>query len=468
LEKNLANGGEVLTTETVLAKWITRTGFDDLNSDVVKSMKLLVRTIFGVAVSGATSNGIEATVEQVKDWGGKPEATIWLHGGKVPAHAAVLANSAMARANDICDAAIPGQHIGTSVVPAAIAMAEHVGGLSGKEFITAIALGCEISTRLGVVCRLDGFDPTGTCSIFAPCIAAGKILGLTEKQMLHAMALVFNKAGSSFQSNVDASLAVRLIQGFVSQDGIICAQLAKRDITGPVNWLKGVWGYYHLFCKDRRDDATMVGKLGEHWQLKSIGYKTRPQCGATIASTDAIFELLQRHAIEPEDVERIDIHMASEGPCTLVGSEFELSDYPQVSGQFNVRYCVANAIARKSSELRHFTNEAVSDPYVATLARRVYTHVKPELAGGKPHLVGKVALEVHLTDGRTLTCGVDGPSGFPPYEKLEAQHRADFDTHVAFGGIKLPADNIQKILSMVEDLERVEDVREFAVLLTAH
>ena len=84
---------------------------------------------------------------------------------------------------------------------------------------------------------------------------ATRILGLTEKQMANALALTFNKAGSSFQSNVDASLAVRVIQGFVSQDAVVCAQLAQRDITGPKNWLTGVWGYYHLFCKDERNDA---------------------------------------------------------------------------------------------------------------------------------------------------------------------------------------------------------------------
>ncbi|MDP0919043.1 MmgE/PrpD family protein, partial [Klebsiella pneumoniae] len=95
----------------------------------------------------------------------------------------------------------------------------------------------------------------GACSIFAPTIAAGRILGLTEKQMANALALAFNKAGSSFQSNVDASLAVRVIQGFVSQDSIICAQLAQRNITGPKNWLTGIWGYYHLFCKDARNDS---------------------------------------------------------------------------------------------------------------------------------------------------------------------------------------------------------------------
>lgn len=454
-----------MNVEMAIADWVTNTTFDDLPADVVAEMKLLTRTIIGTTVAGATANGCETTVEQVKEWGGRPEATVWIYGGKVPAHAATLANSTMARALDICDMQTPGQHIGTSAVPVALAMAELVGGISGREFITALAVGSEIATRLGFASRLDGFDPTGACSIFASCIAAGKILGLTAKQMLHAMALTFNKAGSSFQSNVDASLAVRLIEGFISQDGIICAQLAKRDLTGPENWLSGVWGYYHLFCKDQRDDETVAGGLGEKWFVRTFGYKTRPQCGATISSTDAIFSLLEKQPIEADEVDRIEIRMANEAPCNLVGSEFRVGDNPQVNGQFNVRYCVANAIVRKSSELHHFTDEAVSDPVVGDLARRITTILTPELGEGKRELGARVALTVYLKDGRTLTAGADAPSGFPANPKTAAMHEKDFWEQLAYGGRPLTKENAEKIVALTAHLDEVADVRELVPLL---
>jgi 2-methylcitrate dehydratase PrpD len=456
-----------MNTEMTLAEWTTNTRFEDLPADVIAGMKVLIRTIIGTAVAGATSYGCGATVELVKEWGGRPEATVWIYGGKVPAHAAVLANSTMARALDICDMQVPGQHIGSSAVPVALAMAESVDGLSGRELISALAVGSEIATRLGFVSRLDGFDPTGACSIFASCVTAGRILGLTTRQMLHAMALTFNKAGSSFQSNVDGSLAVRLIEGFISQDGIICAQLAKRDITGPENWLGGVWGYYHLFCKDERDEDTVAGKLSEEWYVRSFGYKTRPQCGATIASTDAIFELLKEQPFEAEEVERVDIHMASQGPCSLVGSPFKLGDYPQVNGQFSVRYCVANAIVRKSSELYHFTAESVSDPVVGALARRVHTSVHPELAQGRRELAARVVLEVQLKNGRVLTCKADGPTGFPPQQKSDARHLEDFQSHIAYGGRPLSKENVQRIVCLVDRLDELDDVRELVPLLVS-
>src|SRR3546814_15144595 len=80
-----------------------------------------------------------------------------------------------------------------------------------RDIITALAVGSEIAIRLGYASRLDGFDPTGACSIFAAAAAAARLLRLDEGRMGHTLALAFNKAGSSFQSNVDASLAVREI-----------------------------------------------------------------------------------------------------------------------------------------------------------------------------------------------------------------------------------------------------------------
>jgi 2-methylcitrate dehydratase PrpD len=278
--------------------------------------------------------------------------------------------------------------------------------------------------------------------------------------MLNAMALAFNRAGSSFQSNIDGSLAVRLIQGFISQNGVICAQLAQRNLTGPKNWLEGVWGYYHLFCKDRADNEMMTGGLGAKWYLQDFGYKTAPSCGATISATDAALELLQEHAIEPDDIERIDIRMASAPTFYLVGHEFEIGDNPQVNAQFNVRYCVANIILRHCAELEHFSPRLVTEPRIMDLTRKIASHLEPALAEGRPELAARVLLDVRLKDGRTLSARVDSPSGFPPRGMTEDQHLKHFRDNVAYGGAPISGKNIATILSMMQGLEQLADVRD--------
>src|SRR3546814_752425 len=61
-------GGEA--PELVLARWATQTRYEDLPSDVVAGMKLLVRTILGTAVAGSSADGCGEVIEQVRQWRG--------------------------------------------------------------------------------------------------------------------------------------------------------------------------------------------------------------------------------------------------------------------------------------------------------------------------------------------------------------------------------------------------------------
>ncbi|KJS08538.1 MAG: hypothetical protein VR73_05275 [Gammaproteobacteria bacterium BRH_c0] len=450
-----------MTAEKTLAQWLVTTRFEDLPPQAVEQMKLLVKTIIGTTVAGATAEGCAEVIDQVRDWSGKPEATILIHGGhKVPAHNAVLANSIMARALDICDGMAPGIHIGTSVVPVALAMAETTGGCSGEEFITALALGCELTARISAIAEYDGFDPTGTGTVFGATAVAGRLLGLDATQMHHALALAFNRAAGSFQSNIDGSLAVRFIQGFVSQNGVSCAQLAKRGITGPDNYITGLYGYYHLFCKDKRDDATLVDDLGSRWNMYQMGFKSAPSCGCTIAPTDLILQLVRQHPVDASNVEQIDITV---GPpiYNLTGHDFVVGDNPTVNAQFNIQYCVANGLLRKAAKLEHFDPAQVTDPAVLALTKRIKVHCDNSR-------ITETTLVITTRDGQVYRAETSGPSGFPPFPLSEEQHRERFEDNMGYGGKPLPAESVDALLTLVAELEKVDDVRSLVPLLVAN
>src|SRR5690606_34573077 len=142
------------------------------------------------AIAGASEDGCASLRELLVDRGGKPECTAFVHGDRLPAPSAALLNGVMCRALDFCDAMVPGLHIGSSLVPAALAAAELAGGCSGSEFVAALAAGAEIAARLNrSEADYDGFDPTGVAGVFAATAAAGRILRLDETQMRNALAL---------------------------------------------------------------------------------------------------------------------------------------------------------------------------------------------------------------------------------------------------------------------------------------
>ena len=451
-----------MQVEKKLAEYVSETGFNDLPQEPVDIAKKVVLTVLGTTIAGATAEGCEALVDQVKEWGGREEATILIHGGKVPAHNAALVNSAMARALDFCDAMAPGMHVGSSSVPTALAIAEFTGGCSGKEFLAALVLGTEVAARLNLSeSAYDGFDPTGVCSIFAAAAVAGKLLHLNSEQMLDALALAFNKSGGSFQSNVDGSLAVRLIQGFVSQGGIICAQLAQRGITGPRNFLEGVYGYFHLYAKDKHNPQAVVAELGERFELAKTVFKKYPSCGATLSSTDAILELIKEKELVSEGVTGIDI-MVTPYAHKLVGHQFNIGGNPKVAAQFSIQYCVANALLRKSPKLEHFDEPAIREPKIIELINKIQVGADPTLEKR-----GHTAVDMRVTtrDGGILHKSVDIARGFPGNPLTKEEHNQRFQNCVSYAEKPLPPENIEQVVSLVSQLEELADVRSLIPLL---
>ena len=138
--------------------------------------------------------------------------------------------------------------------------------------------------------------------VFAATAAAARILKLTPTQTLHALALAFNRCGGSFQSNVDGTLAVRVVQGFVAETGVDCAQMAQRGITGPPNFINGHYGYAHLYGRDRLDVNTITAGLGHEWRLQRMVFKKYPSCGVTQGVTDLALALLREEGLTAEQV----------------------------------------------------------------------------------------------------------------------------------------------------------------------
>lgn len=454
-----------METENKLAEYISETKFEDLPKEPIEIAKNVVLTVLGTTIAGATAQGCEALVDQVKKWGGREEATILIHGGKVPAYNAAFVNSVMARALDFCDAMMPGMHVGSSSVPTALAAAEIAGGCNGKEFLTALVLGTEIAARINSVSVYDGFDPTGICSIFAATSIAGRILGLRSQQMLDALALGFNKAGGSFQSNIDGSLAVRVIQGFVSQGGMICAELSQRGITGPKNFLEGIYGYFHLYAKDKYNPEAVTTELGKRFEMNKTLFKKYPSCGGTLASTDAILDLIKENGLSPENVAQIDIKV-SPYIYKLVGHSFQIGDNPKVSAQFNIQYCVANALLRESSKLHHFDEAYIKEPKILELTKKI--HVFPEAAIDDPkrpefHLAAQ--MKVTTNDGNVYHKTVNIPHGVPGNPLTNEEHLEHFRDCVGYAGSLLPEINVEKIVSVISRLEEADNVCDLIPLL---
>jgi 2-methylcitrate dehydratase PrpD len=436
----------------------------EVPADARRIVRQVLLAATGAAVAGAGEDGIAPLRELLRERGGTPQATSFVFGDRLPASAAAQLNGTMCRALDYCDAMAPGIHIGSSLVPAALAAAELTGGCSGAEFLAALAAGAEISSRLNLSeAQYDGFDPTGIAVVFAPAAAAARILRLTPQQTLHALALAFNRCGGSFQSNIDGSLAVRAIQGWVAETGVVCAQMAQRGFTGPQNFLGGLYGYGHLYGRGRLDLPAQAGGLGRDWRLLKMMFKKYPSCGATQGMTELVLQLVAELDLQPAQVKSVRVVLPPYS-FKLVGQPWRIGANPRVDAQFSAQYCVANAIVRRSSTLQHFRVEAVRDAAVGRLIERIDIEGEPAL-NARGHTAVDVFL--HTTDGRLHQRSLDIAPGFPGNALSDAQQCARFDACMDYAPQPLPAAQRAAFLQAVEQIDELPDARVLLGLLAA-
>jgi len=450
--------------EKKFVHFIMDSRFEEIPKEPVDMIRDVILNDIGAIIGGATSDGCKELRDQVKTWGGKAEATVLVYGGKLPAYNAALINSTMARALDVDDAMMPGLHIGASAFPTALVAAELAGGCSGKEFLAALVLGFEVATRINFASAYDGFDPSGVCGIFAAIAAAGRILRLNSAQMWDALALGFNRPVQTFQSIVDGSLAVRVGQGLISQGAITSVQLAQIGISGPKNFLEGVYGYFHLYAADKYDPEVITAGLGEEFQLDKVTFKGYPSCGGTIACTDAIYALMDAHDLTPENVAEINVRLTPY-VFDMTGAQFKIGDNPRVDAQFSAQYCVANALLRKETLIQHFDESYIRDPRITELVKKIHVAPDPAIEGEKQGASMRADMDVTTTAGDTYQIAIPIPSGFPGNPLSNEKIVKRFQQAVGYGDKPLPEDNMDQLIAMISQLEQAENVCDLIPLM---
>ena len=452
-----------LSTELQLAHFAVQNQLESVAPSAIAVIKHVLMAVVGTGIAGAREEGIDVLRALLKERGGAPEASSLVFGDALPATSAAMLNAAMCRALDYCDAMAPGPHFGSAIVPAAFAAAEARAAKTGSpctglEMLEALVVGAELGARFNLSERMyDGFDPTGIAAVFAATASAGRIFRLSESHMVHALALAFNRCGGSFQSHVDGSLAVRLVQGFVAETGVWCAQMAACGLTGPKNFIDGHYGYRHLYAKGLRDSASFVSGLGERWLLETIVFKKYPSCGVTQGVTQQTLDIIQELGLQADQFESAVVRLPPYA-CKLVGSPFEFGDNSRVNAQFSAQYCVANAIFRGASGLEFFRPEAIAEAALKPLIAKVRVEPDPAM-DMRGH--SAVDLEIRTKDGRVASRSYDVSPGFPGRGLSPAEHQSRFADCMAYANQPRLTAQAPAILASIAGFENHPDALAF-------
>jgi 2-methylcitrate dehydratase PrpD len=448
-----------------LVRNVLDTEYEDIPEDTVEMTKLAILDTVGCMIAGAEAPGCGVLREQVLEWGGKKESTVIVFGDKVPCPNAAFVNSTMARAIDFDTVWERGLHMSAASVPTAFAVAEMGKGISGKKLLTAIIAGEDLAARVHLsTSDYDGFEPTGVCGILGIAAITGKMLSLDEKQMIDALAIAFNRSAGSYQPNIDGALAVRVMEGFASRSGIEAALLAQRGITGGEGVLQGTFGYFHLFSRDKYDSEILIDRLGKEFLGASENtFKKYPACGGTTTAIEATLEIVGQNNIRPEEVDEITVD-SNRFFFNQLGKPFRIGPNPQVDAQFSYQYTLANAVVRRRFAIQDITPEAIGDPEVLKIVKKVHPRVNTDL---ERESFRATIVSIRTKEGRQYSRQVNYPRGSKQNRMRSEEIIEKFKSCVTFSKKPLMEGNTEKIIRVINQLEDVSDASELIHLLKA-
>jgi 2-methylcitrate dehydratase PrpD len=445
--------------------------YEAIPAAVVACTKKLILDQLGVMLVGASAAGVPELAASVRQTGGAPESSVLGYGFKAPAAQAAMVNGAMARAQDYDALHERGiVHITAGSLPQCLALSEYRGGVSGREFITAMTAGMEFMIRLGLSFKTS-FLKTGRVTTlhqatFGGALIGAKLLGLDQRQTVSALGLAYGQVAGNLQVTVEGTMLVRVLQGFAAQTAVQSALLAQQGLTGPERVLQGEWGYFKAYHDNQYDAAALTRDLGVRYELPDVSIKFYPCCFLSHFAIDATLQLVREEGLHADDVDAIHVRV-TQGTYNVVCSPLDAKRRPATmeAALFSLPYCVAAALVHGEFGLPQTTLPSIQDAKTQALAQRITTTVDVELERLHGVGVGPSIVEVRLNDGRMLTRRVDYCKGHPKNPMQFDDCAEKFRRCAAFAEQPLPAHAVEAVIDAVANFEKLDDVERIVSLL---
>lgn len=379
--------------------------------DAAAGMRLYALDTLAVMLAGSVAPSSGPILRMVSAACGKAEATVAATGRLTSAWDAALVNGTYAHALELDDDhRVAVLHPGAVVGPAALAAAE-AEGASGPVFLRALLVGYEVMCRLGEVFRGSqfhhGVHPTALCGVFGASAAAAVAMNLGRDAFVNALGIAGTQASGLTEWRADGSWIKRLHPGRAAQSGIISARLAREGFTGPATIFEGEGGFFRAFSYGEPIAPEYLTRdLGREFHAFGTAIKPYPCCRFEHGALDLA---IQAHGegIKPRDISDVQIRIYRTGVLT-----YHQAPENPVDAQFNLPYGVATALLRGAVGLRDFTEDAIREPDVLALCRRITVVEDPGYSASYPEEY-RVELTLACADGGSRRYFSDCPSGDP-------------------------------------------------------
>ncbi len=448
---------------------VLNTRFEDLPAAAVAKTQTFLLDTLGVGIAGSAGTGVAELKQVAAAWGDGAEATVWLTGERLPAQQAAIINAYQIHCLEF-DCVHEGAvlHPMATILSALLAYAERERRkgrlISGKDLITALALGVDVSTMLGIVTNsaLRFFRPA-TAGGFGAAAAIGKLAGFDATTLKNALGAQYSQTSGTLQPHVEGSPMLGLQVGFNARAALVSADLAAAGFRGPHDILTGQYGYFVLFEQNDYDLDPFLARLGQDWQILQMSHKPYPSGRLTHGAVDGLGRLMRAHSFTAEDIEAVTCFVPP-----LVHRLVGRPDIPTPEANYAklcLRFVVGTFLARGGVDVPDFRGRAVlDDPDVHRYARLVDV-----VLDGNPDLnaLDPQTIRVRLKSGAEHVVTLDEVYGHPRAPLSEAENIAKFRRCAGYGTVPLPAAKVEAMISAIHDLPALGDAAHLVDLTLA-
>ena len=303
-----------------------------------------------------------------------------------------------------------------SVVTAALlASADRQGGISEDAFLTALAVGVDIASGLGIAATdaMRFFRPA-TAGVIGAALAVGQLERLGGDKFADVLGLAYSQAAGTMQAHVEASIALPLQIAHAARAAITAVDLVHAGMSGPHDVLEGPFGYFELF--EPGDLTRYTDSIGAKWLIEDVSIKPFPSGRASHGVLGAIDNLLRAGDLDPEAVERVDV-AAPPLIVRLVGRPWKpdmAPSYARLCLAFLVPLMLRDGVINPA----RFTPDQFTDPALSALAQKVTVRLDDN---PDPNALSPQRLTIALKNGETIERTITSNLGSPDYPMSDAQ-----------------------------------------------
>lgn len=393
-----------------IAAHIAALRYEALPQETIHAFRRALLDFVTCAISGSAMSVSRALLSYYEENDATRTAMVIGSGARLSAPNAALVNGANTHGLDFDDGHTQASaHPAGVVFPAVLAAAEQHGA-DAKWVIVAAVAGYDVMLRVAAAMHpasaRRGFHNTAIAGVFGAAAAVSRLLQLDAARTGHALGLAGSFAGGTREYLDEGAEAKRLHPGKAARDGLLSAEFARRDITGPSRILEGRYGFFHTHAGDDVRWSRLLDGLGQRFEIEQIYFKPYPCCRHYHAIIDGLCALRETHGFRAVDVNHVNIGLYAVG---ATGHDHQHCD-TLLDAQMSAPCAAALAIVDGKVTASQFLPESLQRDEVRTLMQNVDTRIDEECERLYPGTRSGV-VQVALRDGARLERRVVDPKG---------------------------------------------------------